>query len=134
MKKSRPAARRRVPKRDGAPETVDDYIAGTPEPARTMLNRMRATIRAAVPADAVETISYRIPAFKRKRVLVWYAAFAAHCSLFPTASVVEAFKSELEGFATSKGTIQFPLNKPLPTLLVKKLVRARVEQVERGKR
>ncbi len=75
---------------------------------------MRAAIRAAVPAEAVETISYRMPAFKHKRVLVWFAAFANHCSLFPTASVIEAFRNELEGFTTSKGTVQFPTDKPLP--------------------
>jgi uncharacterized protein YdhG (YjbR/CyaY superfamily) len=60
-----------------------------------------------VPPEATETISYRIPAFKHKGVLVWFAAFSNHCSLFPTASVVESFKSELKGFSTSKGTIQF---------------------------
>src|SRR6266478_4330407 len=76
----------------------------------------------------------RIPAFKHKGVLVWFAAFSNHCSLFPTASVVEAFKNELKGFSTSKGTIQFPTDKPLPTALVKKLVKARVAQNESKKR
>jgi len=98
-----------------------------------MLNRMRAAIRAAVPPDTIETISYRIPAFKSQRVLVWYAAFAGHCSLFPTGAIVEAFTDELDGFVTSKGTIQFPLDKPLPITLIKKLVRARVIQAERAK-
>jgi uncharacterized protein YdhG (YjbR/CyaY superfamily) len=93
-----------------------------------MLKRMRAAIRSALPADASETISYRMPAFKRARVLVWYAAFANHCSLFPGGSVVEAFKRDLEGFVTSKGTIQFPFDRPLPTPLIKKLVRARVAE------
>jgi len=69
-----------------------------------------------------------------KGVLVWFAAFSNHCSLFPTASVVEAFKNELKGFSTSKGTIQFPTDKPLPTALVKKLVKARVSQNESKKR
>jgi len=67
-------------------------------------------------------------------VLVWFAAFSDHCSLFPTASVVAAFKNELKGFNTSKGTIQFPTDKPLPTALVKKLVKARVAQNESKKR
>jgi uncharacterized protein YdhG (YjbR/CyaY superfamily) len=67
-------------------------------------------------------------------VLVWFAAFSNHCSLFPTASVVEAFKKELSGFSTSKGTIHFPTNKPVPTALVKKLVKARVAQNESKKR
>ena len=87
---------------------------------------MRAAIRAAVPAEATETISYRMPAFKHKRVLVWFAAFASHCSLFPTAAVIERFRDELEGFTTSKGTVQFPIGKPLPIALIKKLVKARV--------
>ena len=91
-------------------------------------------IRSAAPPEATETISYGMPAFKYKGVLVWFAAFSKHCSLFPTASVVEAFKNELKGFSTSKGTIQFPTDKPLPSALVKKLVRARVAQNERKKR
>jgi uncharacterized protein YdhG (YjbR/CyaY superfamily) len=66
-------------------------------------------------------------------VLVWFAAFSDHCSLFPTASVIEAFKKELKGFSTSKGTIRFPTDKPLPAVLVKKLVKARVAQNERKK-
>jgi uncharacterized protein YdhG (YjbR/CyaY superfamily) len=89
---------------------------------------MRATIRSAVPRGAAEIISYGIPAFKDKRVLVWYAAFSNHCSLFPTGAVIEKFKNELKGFSTSKGTIHFPIDKPLPTALIKKLVKARVAQ------
>ena len=96
---------------------------------------MRAAVRSAVPPEAAETISYRIPAFKyNKGVLVWFAAFSDHCSLFPTAAVIEAFKSELKGFSTSKGTIQFPTDKPLPAALVKKLVKARITQIESKKR
>jgi len=117
-----------------APATVDDYIARTPEPARSMLRKMRAAIRAAVPPDTAEIISYRIPAFRRKRVLVWYAAFANHCSLFPTGSIIEAFKHDLDGYVIAKGTIQFPLDRPVPTALIKKLIRARVAAAESGKR
>lgn len=91
---------------------------------------MRATIRSAAPSEAIEIISYGIPAFKHKGVLAWYAAFSNHCSLFPTAAVIEAFKDELKGFSTSKGTIKFPLDKPLPIALIKKIVKARVAQVE----
>src|SRR5271155_1492477 len=105
------------------PETVDEYLARVPEPARGTLNKIRAAIRSAVPRDAIEVISYGIPAFKYKGTVVWYAAFANHCSLFPTASVIDAFKDELKGFFTSKGTIQFPANKPLPVALVKKIVK-----------
>jgi uncharacterized protein YdhG (YjbR/CyaY superfamily) len=76
--------------------------------------------------ESIEVISYGIPAFKHDVVLVWYAAFADHCSLFPTAAVIEKFKKELKGFSISKGTIRFPLSKPLPIALIKKLVKARV--------
>ena len=113
---------------------MDEYLARVPEPARSTLNKVRAVIRSAVPPEATETISYRIPAFKHKGVLVWFAAFSDHCSLFPTASVIEAFKHELKGYTTSKGTIQFPTDKPMPAALVKKLVRARVTQMESKKR
>lgn len=121
-------------KRNVAPKNIDEYLAGVPEPARRTLQKIRAAIRSAVPPEATETISYRIPAFKHNGVLVWFAAFSNHCSLFPTASVIEAFKNELKGFSTSKGTIQFPTDKPLPTALVKKLVMARVTQIENKKR
>src|ERR1700680_821165 len=116
------------------PKDVAEYLAGVPEPARSTLQKIRAAIRSAVPPQAIETISYRIPAFKHRRVLVWFAAFSNHCSLFPTASIIEAFKDELKGFSTSKGTIHFPTDKPVPTALIKKLVKARVAQNESKKR
>ena len=134
MKKAKSGKRSSAAKGNGAPKSVEEYLAGVPEPARSTLNKLRAAIRSAVPPEATETISYRIPAFKYKGVLVWFAAFSNHCSLFPTAAVVEAFKNELKGFSTSKGTIHFPTDKPLPTALVKKLVKARVAQVESKKR
>ena len=134
MKKLKSANRTPAAKGVRAPNNVDEYLAGVPEPARSTLNKIRAAIRSAVPPEATETISYRMPAFKHKRVLVWFAAFSNHCSLFPTASVIEAFKKELKGFTISKGTIQFPLDKPLPTALVRKMVKARVAQVESKKR
>jgi len=71
-----------------------------------------------------------MPAFKYKGVLVWFAAFSDHCSLFPTATIVESFKDELKGYSTSKGTIHFPVDRPLPTTLLKKIVKARVAQIE----
>jgi uncharacterized protein YdhG (YjbR/CyaY superfamily) len=120
-------------KRKGTPKNFEEYLASVPAPARSALKQMRAAIRSAVPAEAIEIISYGILAFKHKRVLVWYAAFSKHCSLFPTASVIEAFKEELKGFVTSKGTIQFSTDKPLPTALIKRLVKARVKQNESKK-
>jgi uncharacterized protein YdhG (YjbR/CyaY superfamily) len=134
MKKVKSGNRRSAAKDKGAPKDVDEYLAGVPEPARSTCNKMRAAIRSAAPPEATETISYRIPAFRYKGVLVWFAAFSNHCSLFPTASVIDAFKNELKGFSTSKGTIHFPADKPLPTALVRKLVKARVSQIESKKR
>ena len=134
VKKVRSSKRRSAAKGNGAPKNVDEYLAGVPEPARRALNMIRAAIRSAVPPAATETISYGIPAFRYNGVLVWFAAFSNHCSLFPTAAVVEAFKNELKGFSTSKGTIHFPTDRPLPTALVKKLVKARVAQNEGKKR
>jgi len=113
-----------------AAKSVDEYIAGIAEPARGMLVTMRGAIRSALPKEAVETISYRMPAFKHKKVLVWYAAFKNHCSLFPTAKVIEAFEDELKGFTISKGSVHFPLYKPAPVSLIKKMVKARLKQSE----
>jgi len=128
MKKATSGNRRDAPKGNGAPRDVEEYLAGVPEPARSVLQKMRTAIRSAVPPEASETISYRMPAFRCKGALVWYGAFSNHCSLFPTASVVEMFKNELKGFSMSKGTIHFPMDKRLPTRLIKKLVKARFAQ------
>jgi uncharacterized protein YdhG (YjbR/CyaY superfamily) len=130
VKKVKSGKRRPASKAAAAPKTVDEYLARVPEPARSTLNKIRAAIRSAAPPEAIETISYSIPAFKYKGVLMWFAAFSNHCSLFPTAAVIEAFNKELKGFSISKGTIQFPTDKPLPASLVKKMVRARVAQIE----
>ena len=128
MPKANSVHRNSGQKASGAPKDVDEYLAAAREPARSILQKMRAAIRSVVPAEAAEIISYRIPAFKHKKVLVWYAAFSDHCSLFPTAAVIAAFKKELRGYITSKGTIHFPLDKPLPATLLRKLVKARVAQ------
>ncbi|SRR6476660_2005139 len=126
MKKSR-AARHVSARSSGAPKDIDEYLAGIPEPARTTLNKVRAAIRSAAPAEATEAISYGIPTFKYKGSLIAFAAFSNHCSLFPmSGSVIEMFKDELKAFQTSKGTIRFPMDKPLSAALLKKMVKARV--------
>jgi uncharacterized protein YdhG (YjbR/CyaY superfamily) len=130
-KKTEKASSATKPKR--RPKSVDDYAASIPEGARESFAKLRATIRSAVPASATETISYNIPAFAHDGVLVWFAAFANHCSLFPTASVIEELKDELENFRVSKGTIHFPLDKPLPTALIKKIVKLRVKRKQNAK-
>ena len=115
----------------GVPKNVDEYLAGVPEPARETLNKIRATIRSVVPAETTETISYRIPTFNYKGPLFGFAAFPKHCSLFPMSGTLTlAFKDELKNFQTSKGTIRFPVDKPPPAALIKKLVRSRVLENE----
>lgn len=106
------------------PATVDEYLAQVPEPARSTLKKVRAVIQSVVPAGTTEVLSYRIPAFRYKRVLVWYAAFSDHCSLFPTASIIEKLGKELKPYTVSKGTIHFPTNKALSSALLKKIVKA----------
>jgi uncharacterized protein YdhG (YjbR/CyaY superfamily) len=134
MRKAETGKRASAAKSKVSSADIDEYLAGVPAAARSNFKKLRAAVRSAVPAEATEIISYRIPAFKHKRVSVWFAAFAKHCSLFPTPFVIGAFKNELKGFTTSKGTIQFPIDKPLPTSPVKKLVKARVARNESKKR
>jgi len=127
------ARRNAAEKTSNPPKSIDEYLAGVPEPARSTLNKIRATIRSVVPPEATEVISYRIPAFKYKGMLVWFGAFSDHCSLFPGAGIIEAFKDELKRYPIAKGTIQFPLDKPLPVTLLKKIVKARVAANEAKK-
>ena len=109
--------------------SVDEYLAGIPEPACSTLKHVRKVIRSVVPKETTEEISYGIPMFKFRGMLVGYAAFKKHCSLFPTGSgVLDNFAKELEGYRTSKGTIQFPADRPLSDVLIKKIVRARVKE------
>jgi uncharacterized protein YdhG (YjbR/CyaY superfamily) len=124
VKKTKSAKRGSAAKKSIA-NSVDEYLARVPEPARGTLKKTRALIRSVVPAEASEAISYGIPSFKYKGWLVGYAAFANHCSFFPGA-LPGKFANLLKRFPTSKGTIRFPVDKPLPAALVKKLVRARI--------
>ena len=120
-----------APKRKTAQASVDAYLASVAEPARSTLSQVRATIRSVVPKETAELISYGIPAFKYKKVLVWFAAFSDHCSLFPTAAVIDKLKDELKPYPVSKGTIHFPLDKPLPAALLKKIIKARLALIEK---
>jgi uncharacterized protein YdhG (YjbR/CyaY superfamily) len=115
-------------------QDVEAYLSKVAEPARTTLEKLRATIRSVVPAEATEGLSYGMPAFRYKGALVAYAAFKSHCSFFPMqASLIDEMKDELKGYRTSKGTLQFDQDKPLPATLVKKMVKARVAENERRK-
>jgi uncharacterized protein YdhG (YjbR/CyaY superfamily) len=116
-------------------EGVDQYLARVPEPARSTLNQIRAVIRSAVPAEATEGISYGMPAFRYKGALLGYAAAANHCGLYPmNPAVIGALQEELKKYETSKGTIRFPVDKPLPAALVKKIVKMRVAENDARKR
>ncbi len=118
----------------GKAADVESYLAACPEPHRTTLEKMRATIRSAVPKETTEAISYGMPSFRYKGGLVAYGAFKEHCSFFPMSGrLVEEFADELKAYKTSKGTIQFPADKPMPATLVKKMVKARVAQNEARK-
>ena len=112
-------------------ETIDEYLAAVSADKRAALERLRQSIRAAVP-KAEECISYQVPAFRLGgRMLVAFGAAANHCSFYPGAFPVEALKDELAAYDTSKGTIRFHADKPLPAALVRKLVKARIAEHER---
>jgi uncharacterized protein YdhG (YjbR/CyaY superfamily) len=111
-------------------KNIDEYLSDLPDKVRETLERLRHAIKKAAP-KAEERISYKMPAFFYEGPLVYFAAFKNHCSLFPGNSrLVDELKEELKSFETSKGTIQFTIEKPLPAKLVTKIVKARVKQNE----
>ncbi len=107
--------------------SIEDYISAFPDDTRRILDEMRATIRAAAPG-AEEKISYQMPAFYLQGHLVYFAAFKKHIGFYPTSRGVEAFKRELAPYDVSKGTIRFPLDRPLPLKLITKIVKFRVAE------
>jgi len=114
----------------GTPTGVDEYLAGLPVRQRAVLQRLRETIGAAAPR-ATETISYNMPTFRLDgRFLVSFAAFKNHCSLFPASqAVLEAHGKELEPYFSGKGTLRFTVDEPIPTVLVRKIVRIRIREL-----
>ena len=110
-----------------AAATIDEYIAGYPAELQEILQRIRATVRECAP-EASERISYQLPAFFLNGNLVYFGVFQKHISFFPTGSGVEAFKNELSGYKTSKGTIQLALDKPIPYDLIRRIVEFRVAE------
>jgi len=107
------------------PANIDEYIAGFPAETQVLLQQFRETVKAVAPA-ATETISYAMPAFKLEGMLVWFAAYTNHIGFYPRASAIEKFKQELSGYKSAKGTVQFPINKPLPVDLIKEMVQFRM--------
>lgn len=111
-------------------KSVDEYIASQPDDVRRVLNRVRSTIRKAVPG-AEEIISYKIPAYKvRGDRMLFFAGWKQHYSLYPaTARVIEAFKDDLAPYEVSKGTIRFPLSEPVPAKLIGRIAKFRAKEV-----
>jgi len=109
-----------------APRNIDDYIAGFPGEVRELLEKIRATIRKAAPA-AEETISYQIPAFRVEGNLIFFAAYKQHIGLYPAPRGAPQFKKELSAYEGGKGTIRFPLDKPIPFGLITRIVKYRVK-------
>ena len=108
--------------------TIDEYIAKFPEQTRERLQKIRQIVSKAAPL-AVETISYGIPTFKQGINLVHFAGYKRHIGFYPTPSGIEAFQQELSEYEVTKGTIKFPLDKPIPYDLIKKIVDFRVQEV-----
>lgn len=111
---------------------IDDYLDKVPLPQRIELERIRVVVKDVVP-DAVESISYGMPAFKYKdKPLVYFAAFKNHLSLFPTSGPTEALKEQLKDFTVSKGTIQFTTDKPIPESLIREILQVRLDHIRQG--
>lgn len=120
--------------RKARPASVSEYIEAAPNGARKKLREMRACIRKAVP-DATEGLKWGMPAFSYKRILVTFAAHKTHIGFYPTPSAVKAFAKELSKFNTASGSVQFPLEKPLPLALIRKITAFRVrESVEQDRK
>ena len=110
------------------PQTIDEYLAPLSKDKRAALEKLRRDIRSAAPG-AEESISYQIPAFRLDgRLLVGFGAAANHCAFYPGAFPIEAHRKELEAYDTSKGTVRFAMDKPLPATLVRKLVKTRIAE------
>ncbi len=110
-----------------SPETIDEYIAGFPHEIQEILEKIRMTIRNAAP-EAQETFKYRMPTFTLKGNLVHFAAFKKHIGFYPVPTGIEQFKQELSVYEGGKGSVKFPLDKPIPYDLISRIVRFRVKE------
>jgi len=121
-------------KRGMAPaKTVDEYLKPFPPGVRSTLEKLRQTIKAAAP-KAEEMISYMMPAYKQNAVLVYFGGYKTHIGFYPTSSGIKAFKNELSAYEGSKGTIRFPIDKPLPLGLISRIVKFRLKETEAKKK
>jgi uncharacterized protein YdhG (YjbR/CyaY superfamily) len=109
------------------PKNINEYITTFPLQTRKLLREMKATIKKAAP-KAEEVISYGMPAFKFHGLLVWFAAYTRHIGFYPRVSAIQAFKKDIAKYKNAKGSVQFPLHKPLPLALIKKMVQYRVKE------
>jgi uncharacterized protein YdhG (YjbR/CyaY superfamily) len=109
------------------PTTIDEYIDQFPEDVQQILARVREVIKESAPG-AVEKISYQMPGFYLKGMLVWFAGYKNHIGFYPTGEGIEAFKEELSPYKFSKGAVQFPLNRPIPYDLIRKMVKFRIAE------
>jgi uncharacterized protein YdhG (YjbR/CyaY superfamily) len=109
------------------PKTIDEYIAGFPPDVQDILQKIRLSIHQAAP-DAQEAISYQMPTFKLNGNLVHFAAFKKHIGFYPVPSGIEAFKDELSAYHQGKGSVQFPLDQPIPYDLIRRIVQFRVQE------
>jgi uncharacterized protein YdhG (YjbR/CyaY superfamily) len=114
---------------------IEAYLAKAPEPARRMLEEIRAIVRANAPAETTEVFSYEMPGFRYKGPLLWYGAMKNHCGFYPgSPPMIRSLAEELKGYKTTKGAIQFPIGKPVPAALVKKIVQLRAIENEARER
>ncbi len=113
--------------KQNSPTTIDEYIAQCPEDVQPMLQKIRAVIREAAP-EAEERISYKMPGFYQRGMLVWFGMHKSHIGFYPTGAGIEAFKEELTGYETSKGAVQFRLDRPIPYDLIARIVKYKVAE------
>ncbi len=116
-------------KNQDLPRDIDAYIAGFPHDVKEILEQIRSTIKEAAP-DAKETIKYRMPTFVLNENLVHFAAYKRHIGFYPTPSGIENFKDELSSYKNAKGSVQFPIGKPIPFKLISKIVEFRVKEIQ----
>jgi uncharacterized protein YdhG (YjbR/CyaY superfamily) len=111
------------------PSTIDEYIKTCPAHVRPILQKIRRTVRTEAP-DAIEMISYRMPAFRLHGILIYFAAFKRHIGLYPPISGDAILMKQIKLYASPKGNLKFPLNKPIPYALIRRIIKLRIKQIK----